>query len=348
MTANCTAGAPEDGVGAGISVVIPVFNNGDTIGKCLDSVVASSCQTHEIIVVDDGSTDNSAAVIREYPCELISLPGNRGVGTARNRGAELATGDLLFFTDGDVSLKADTIATGLDVLRKEPDATAVVGTYARESGAPGFFSTYKNLLHRFTHLNSPRETFALFGACCLIRAERFREFGGFDEQHYRTVLEDIDLGQRLHRAGCRLLLEKSMEVVHHKAYTFTSLLYADLFKRAVPWTRLILRHRKVNLGLCMDTRDLSCLALVWCSLAAAACAFVFPPAFLAVPPACLAVFAVLNRGRLVFFRKERSVAFAAGAALMLCLHYVIGGVGLVAGTISYGSEQVRISRCKSP
>lgn len=86
---------------ARISVIIPLYNKEDHITKTLDSVVSQSHSPLEIIVVDDGSTDNSAAIVERYVSSKIKLikQNHKGISTARNKGIKAAKGDLVAFID---------------------------------------------------------------------------------------------------------------------------------------------------------------------------------------------------------------------------------------------------------
>lgn len=96
-----------------ISVIIPVFNLEKIIQTTLDSVCNQSYKNFEIIIIDDGSTDNSINVIRKYfknkdvNYKLI-VQSNKGVSSARNRGIEESTGDYVYFLDGDDYINKDT------------------------------------------------------------------------------------------------------------------------------------------------------------------------------------------------------------------------------------------------
>jgi len=85
-----------------ISVVIPLYNKEDYIRRALDSVLEQSYQANEIIVVDDGSTDASASIIKqEYPTVRLITQANAGVSAARNKGIELASNGLVALLDAD-------------------------------------------------------------------------------------------------------------------------------------------------------------------------------------------------------------------------------------------------------
>src|SRR5512141_2349358 len=84
------------------SVIIPAFNAATTLARAIDSVCAQSWPVHEIIVVDDGSTDDTADVARRFGDAVrLIRQRNSGVSVARNAGAAAATGDWLAFLDAD-------------------------------------------------------------------------------------------------------------------------------------------------------------------------------------------------------------------------------------------------------
>ncbi|MDP6339031.1 MAG: glycosyltransferase family A protein [Candidatus Marinimicrobia bacterium] len=84
-----------------ISVIIPTFNRAHTLPRALDSVMVQTLQSMEIIIVDDGSTDETNAVLADYPGLCIISQDNRGVSAARNVGIEKAGGEWLAFLDSD-------------------------------------------------------------------------------------------------------------------------------------------------------------------------------------------------------------------------------------------------------
>lgn len=83
-----------------ISIIIPAYNASAYLAQCLDSVVCQGYMSLEIIVVDDGSTDNTKQIARQFPVKLIEQT-NKGVSAARNAGIRVATGDYIHFLDAD-------------------------------------------------------------------------------------------------------------------------------------------------------------------------------------------------------------------------------------------------------
>ena len=96
-----------------ISVIIPVYNVEKYLRKCLDSVVNQTLKEIEIICLDDGSTDNSLEILKEYQAKdsriIIIQQENKGAGAARNNGLNIASGDYIYFLDGDDYIDIDTL-----------------------------------------------------------------------------------------------------------------------------------------------------------------------------------------------------------------------------------------------
>jgi Glycosyltransferases, probably involved in cell wall biogenesis len=94
-----------------ISVIIPVYNAGKYLVRCLDSVIFSSCKNIEIIVINDGSTDNSGEICNEYAIRdkriQVIHQKNSGAATARNAGLKIAAGKYIGFVDSDDYIDAD-------------------------------------------------------------------------------------------------------------------------------------------------------------------------------------------------------------------------------------------------
>ena len=103
MAADCIKTNPPSRSGAPLfSVIIPAYNSASTLARAVESVCTQSWPPHEIIVVDDGSTDETILVARGFGCRVrVIQQSNAGVSMARNRGAETATGDWLAFLDAD-------------------------------------------------------------------------------------------------------------------------------------------------------------------------------------------------------------------------------------------------------
>jgi len=113
---------------ADVSVIIPVYNAAPWLTATLESVLGQSAPPRQVIVVDDGSTDQSAAIARRYlpQIELVQQP-NAGCAHARNRGVDLATGEYLAFLDADDYWTTDKLALQLAAFQQTPTLEALFG-----------------------------------------------------------------------------------------------------------------------------------------------------------------------------------------------------------------------------
>lgn len=253
---------------ARISVIIPVHNGGDAFAACVDALAGSAVKPHEIIVVDDRSSDGAPELAKRLGASILMSAGP-GPANARNTGARAATGDVLFFLDADVAVHADTMARVRDAFG-DPLLDAVIGSYDDDPGSRDFLSQYRNLLHCYVHQTSSREASTFWSGCGAIRRELFLAAGGFDETYDRPAIEDIELGYRLARDGRRLRLDPGLRVKHLKRWTFWRMLRTDIFDRGVPWTELILRDQHMPDDLNLRLSQRVSLGLVWLLLLGAA------------------------------------------------------------------------------
>ena len=224
-----------------VSVVVPVYNGERTLARCLTALSRTPAGLAEVIVVDDRSTDQTAAIARSLGARVMPNPDGRGPAAARNAGAAVARGDILLFIDADVEVQAGTVAQIVEHLDRYPDVAAVFGSYDDDPAHPNFASQYRNLLHHFIHQTAERRSASFWAGCGAIRRDVFLQAGGFDAVKYpRPSTEDIELGLRLARAGRLVHLDRDIQVKHLKAWTALSMMRSDIFDRAVPWSQLIL------------------------------------------------------------------------------------------------------------
>ena len=105
------------------SIIIPAYNAEAYLSRCLDSIFAQEFEDYEVIVIDDGSTDGTPAVLNRYSQVKVISQDNHGMATARNRGLEAAQGEYILFIDSD-----DRLCTNaLDTLAPQLDGEDIVG-----------------------------------------------------------------------------------------------------------------------------------------------------------------------------------------------------------------------------
>ena len=281
----------------------------------------TSAGDFEIILVDDASTDESAAHAHARGIRVLRQDARRGPAAARNLGAQEARGKILLFIDADVAVPPTTLARVAAHFQSRPELAALFGSYDDAPAAGNFVSQYKNLFHHFIHQQGHKRAETFWAGCGAVRREIFLRVGRFDEKRYTEAsIEDIELGYRLRRAGYEILLDRGLQVCHLKRWTLPCLLRADIFRRAVPWSRLLLeRGRMTNdLNLRMTER-LSAIAT-----AAAIALLPFGTAFpflIALAALLLLVVFVLNRKLYAFFLRRRGFVFLAGAMALHLFYY---------------------------
>lgn len=226
-----------------ISVIIPNYNDADTLPLCLEAVLNSDYPDFEVIVVDDNSTDNSREMIEKYDVKLLLHEDNRGQGAGRNTGAEQASGEILLFIDGDVCIKKDTLRKIADIFSQRSDIAAVVGMLDNTYVYKNICSIHFNRRLRYNYSMLPDYMETLYCTVSAVRKNAFRKIGGFTEG--MTAMEDSEIGFRLVAEGYKILHSKHITVTHHKNIGFFGLLRND-FNRTVDRMKLLLGRRMVS------------------------------------------------------------------------------------------------------
>jgi glycosyltransferase involved in cell wall biosynthesis len=112
-----------------VSVVVTCHNQGRFLAEAIESVLSQAYQPSEIIVVDDGSTDETAEVSRRYPRVRYVFQPNLGLAAARNRGIQEGRGDFFVFLDADDRLLPPALESGMEALLEHPECVFAFGDY---------------------------------------------------------------------------------------------------------------------------------------------------------------------------------------------------------------------------
>jgi len=113
-----------------ISIIIPIYNAQKTLEQCLQSIFNQTFKNFEIIAANDGSTDDSAKILKKYQekITIITQP-NQGAAKTRNTGAKMAIGQFLIFCDADIVMKPEMLEKMLQTLEKNPEASYVYSSF---------------------------------------------------------------------------------------------------------------------------------------------------------------------------------------------------------------------------
>jgi glycosyltransferase involved in cell wall biosynthesis len=301
----------------------------------------------EIIVVADGDGDGSSQLAKEFGAEVSRFASPGGPGRARNFGAAIAQEELLLFIDADVTVPRDVIGQVAATFTREPSIDAIIGSYDDEPAEPNFLSQYRNLLHHYVHQQANEDASTFWGACGAIRRSVFLSIGGFDERYTRPSVEDIELGYRLKKAGHRIQLCKCLQVKHLKRWDAISMLKADFFQRALPWTEIIFREGNCinDLNTTMSGRASVALTLLLVSLLGLSWWESF---FLPSASVVALILLLLNIPLYRFFFRKRGFQFAIQSLFWHWLYFLYSGIAFALGTVRHAAHHCRPASNKTP
>ena len=250
-----------------VSAVVVNYNARDHLLECVRSLRAAGVD--DVVVADNDSGDGSAWALQgsDPDARLVATGANLGYGTAANRGAALARGDLLLVCNSDVVVEPGAVKALAAALESAP-GTGFVGPRIENLDGTVYPSprTFPDLGvalgHAFLGLVAPRNRFTrryrmldldrtrpaavdwVSGACFLARREAWDDVGGFDESYFMYA-EDVDLCWRARRAGWAVAFEPEARVVHVQGVS------SDLapYRMIVEHHRSLLRfHRATRTG----------------------------------------------------------------------------------------------------
>ena len=278
----------------------------------------------------DGSDVAARQLAASFGVRVTQTPSRGGPARARNTGARVARGEILFFVDADVLIARDAVGQVTDAFRQEPALAAVFGSYDDAPGARNFLSQYKNLFHHYVHQSAREEASTFWAGCGAIRREVFLALGGFDERYRQPAIEDIELGYRLRQAGHRIELCKTLQVKHLKRWTAVSLLQSDILARALPWSALILRRGFIkDLNITVSNR-VSVVAA--CGLLVTLLGAWRWPSLWWIAAALAALLLGLNAPLYRFFWRKRGVPFSLRTIPWHWFYFLYSGVAFAIAT----------------
>ena len=326
-----------------ISVIIPCYNAERTLEACVRSVILTNYPRLQIILVDDLSTDSTSLIMTKLEKEfsgqicIFQQKEQGGPAKARNAGARVATGRLLFFLDSDTIMDPGGLKSFSEQMLK---VDAVVGVYEAEPINHGIVSRYKGYLNNYFFSRHGVVPYQVFdSARAGIRAEVFKDLGGFNtDLRWGMDFENEEFGYRIIQKY-KMILDPDIHVAHH----FPSLgkLTKTYFSRVSQWMEIFMIRRKFESGGVTSMGTGVSTAASMCALVSLLGVSIHPMAAIA----SLFFFALYSWGYSGFFLfvlRKRPTNLPIFIGLNIYFSIVLAlGAAAGASRVFFGSSQMR-------
>jgi glycosyltransferase involved in cell wall biosynthesis len=304
-----------------ISIIIPTYNDNDSLKLCLKSIADSDNKPLEVIVVDDGSLEPAGDIVAAYGYRYLRLARNSGQATARNEGARAALGSILFFIDSDVAIRKDTIAR-VAAAHDCDDVFIYQGIPAKTSLNGGFGPDLLSL-KMYYMLKDCRQASYIHSHLFSIKKRVYEEVGGFDPRFRPPGCgEEFDLG---HKVRKKYIIYTDPELVADQKGVSVLSRALVLYHRAYSWALLFSqtgRFESTNASFGEAMSGAFSAGAVICMLLG-----FFHPYFLAAATVFLLSHLCLGFGFYCFLMQERGIIFMLCSVIPNMLWSITATVG---------------------
>ncbi len=233
-----------------ISIIIPAKNTQDTLKRCLDSILNLNYRDYEIIIINDGSTDETGKILLGYHGIKIVTTAGIGPSRARNMAVEFASGEFIAFTDADCIVDKDWLEELLAGFNCYPGAASCGGRQELPDDASGFQKKVFLLMNKIGFVTDYMrrgedriiEVSHNASCCVMYKKDIFLKAGGFLEDFWPG--EDVELDYKLKKTGCKLVFNPKAVVYHYRVDSqknFLKMMYRYGWSQGV----LVRRHKKI-------------------------------------------------------------------------------------------------------
>jgi GT2 family glycosyltransferase len=233
-----------------VSVVVCAYNAGRTLRECLDALTRINYPDYEVVLVDDGSTDNTPSIAAEYPQTIYLRQSNHGLSHARNVGAQAAKGDIIAYTDADCAPDEDWLRCLVQAMRDQS---------VQAIGGPNITPRSDGWAAHCVAASPGNPSHVMFddqfaehvpGCNMAFRRESLETLGGFDPQ-FRVAGDDVDMCWRLLDNGSKIGYAPGAFVWHHRRETVKAYLKQQIgYGRAEALLYFMHPHRFSLSGRC--------------------------------------------------------------------------------------------------
>lgn len=318
-----------------LSILIPVRDDRENLRRCLESLRNQKRDDCEILVCDDGSSPPLSPADMQFGDLKIQLFRREGGGpaAARNFLARKARGRYLLFLDADTAMLDGTLAEIRRVIADHPGIRAFFGSYDDEPLHTSLVSSYKNLSHHHVHQEAGSRVKTFWCGLGVVDRILFIESGGLSESYRHPSIEDVELGMRLARRNVEIFLFPHLQVKHLKKWSLRNWLFTDLFRRGIPWVRLMRSRRQWPSQLNFTwTQRLAAVSAL--TIAAALLMAPWLPSSLLVAVPAVGLFIFLNRDFLTLVARKKGVTKALQMIPLQFLYSMVCVLAFVIGILA--------------
>lgn len=198
-----------------VSVIIPAYNAEKTIGMCLDALTKQDYSgEYEIIVIDDGSTDSTPDIVSQFNKTQLIRQKNAGPASARNKGASVARGEIVLFTDSDCVPEPGWIFEMLRSFHEDREVVGVKGAYKTRQQEITARFVQLEYEDKYNYMLKDRYIDFIDTYSAGFRKDIFMEMKGYDTDFPVACAEDVELSYRMSNEGYKMVFNPDAVVYH--------------------------------------------------------------------------------------------------------------------------------------
>lgn len=316
-----------------ISVIVPAYNSEKTLIACLEAIRNSDYKDYELLVINDGSEDNTLEIAQKYADKVITLQKNQGRVYARWEGVRAASGKILVNIDSDVIIKGNLLAGIARYFIRNKEIGALTGMLSETHPHRNFTSQYKNLYMHYIFNKLPERVSFLYGSMFAVRR-------GVLKASNLSKIEDTESGQRLASRGIQIAFVREFEVIHLKKYSLLGFFKND-FHVPYMWAQIFLRYKgweqlgRNRTGFAHAPKEqLISVVLAPIILSLSFLSFVTPELAL-IPIGLGFTWLVLNYRFIAFLTLERGILFGLVSIPFTFTDHNVMSLGIVSGAAAH-------------
>jgi glycosyltransferase involved in cell wall biosynthesis len=332
-----------------VSVVVPTYNGARRIGACLGALSQQSAShAVEVLVVNDGSTDDTAQVVLRFPEVRLINQANAGPAAARNRGAQEARGRFLLFTDDDCVPTPDWLEAMLAAFQDD-EVVGAKGAYRTRQ--PELVARFVQMEYedRYRMMGRIRDIDFVDTYSAAYVRERFLEMNGYDTSFPLACAEDVDLSYRMSAQGWKMRFQPGAVVYHSHPNTLTCYLKKK-YKFAF-WRVLAVRNNPVKMVKDSHTPQMMKLQLLFLPVLLLTAAYDLVSRRALLAPMAVIVAFVLSTLPFVIRTCRKDLLIALLSPLLLAARASAQVIGVASGMINArrsAAAHIKQTHCLRP